>query len=179
MDEKWEKISTLDLASVRRKFIFKKGMWWHTLNSTDRVEQAYRRFIYLIVMNPGKTVVPWSRDLDDFWHEHILDTARYARDCNEILGSFIHHDPNLPEGSAAHSIASDETEAMYVAAFKERLQRGHRKRASLAGCAALSSGDGGSTQSHGGGGHGGHGCGGHGGGHGCGGHGCGGHGGGH
>jgi len=59
----------------------------------------YRQFLHLIVCNRYNTVVPRSRDLDDFWHEHILDTTWYAEDCNTILGSFIHHNPHLFEGS--------------------------------------------------------------------------------
>ncbi len=88
MDEKWYKVAALDLKSVRKKFVVKKGLWWCMRRDAGLVEREYRQFLYLIICNPGQTVVPWSHDLDDFWHEHILDTAKYAEDCNTIMGSF-------------------------------------------------------------------------------------------
>ena len=184
MDERWTKIAELDLKSVRQKFAFKKGFWWRLRKSAPRVESEYRQFLYLIATNPGKTVVPWSHDLDDFWHEHILNTAKYAIDCNTINGGFIHHNPHLPEGSPTHTQASDDTREMYKLAFGESARKGRKRTAGDIGCGSsmtvvFCSGSSSSAHSHSGGHHGGgghgHGCGGHGGGHGCGGHGCGGH----
>jgi hypothetical protein len=203
MTENWEKVAAVDLKSVRLKFLFKKGRWWRMCKSAERIEREYRQFLYLIVCNPGQTIVPWSRDLDDFWHEHILDTAKYAQDCQNILGSFIHHNPHLPEGSAPHIKAFAATRQMYKSAFKKSAREGRKRGRSDVGCgtdmqvvfcdSSASSGHHGDGHHHdagghhggghgggghhgGGGDHGGHGCGGHGGGHGCGGHGCGGHG---
>jgi hypothetical protein len=190
MDAKWNNVAALDLNAVRRKFKTKKGWWWRTRSSARHVEDQYRRFLFLVISNPGETVVPWSRDLDDFWHEHILNTAKYANDCNAIFGGFIHHDPHLPEGSAPHARASAQTRQMYRAAFGKDVRAGTGRPRHDAGCggdtsAALRDTMAPPGHHHGGGhqhsdgghsGHGGHGCGGHAGGHGCGGHGCGGHG---
>src|SRR5690348_8512619 len=135
MDEKWSKVAALDLKSVRRKFEFKKGWLWRLRGGdAGRIEREYRQFLYLIVSHPGETVVPWSRTLDDFWHEHILDTAKYARDCDEILGSFIHHNPHLPEGSPPHEKAAASTRMMYRAAFKRSASKGRRKTSADIGC---------------------------------------------
>jgi hypothetical protein len=182
MDEKWAKVAALDLGSVRRKFEFKKGWWWRARHDAQRVEREYRQFLYLIVANIGETVVPWSRDLDDLWHEHILDTAKYARDCKAIFGRFIHHNPHLPEGSIAHSKSAANTRKMYKSAFRESFDKGRRRTTAGAGCGAdmpivfCGSSDTGHHASDGGHHDAGHGCGGHSTGHGCGGHGCGGHG---
>ena len=182
MDARWDKIAKLDLDAVREKFAFKKGWWWRLGHSALRTEKEYRQFLFLVVLSQGKTVVPWSRDVDDFWHEHILHTERYARDCAEILGSFIHHNPHLPEGSPAHSKALAETRQLYLGAFRERLRKSRGSSGGI-GCGSdmpVAFSDSTSHHSHSfSSGHhgGGHGCGGHtGGGHGCGGHGCGGHG---
>jgi hypothetical protein len=201
MDERWAKVAAVDLSSVRNKFAFKKGFWWRLRHDALRVECEYRQFLYLIVCNPGQTVVPWSHDLDDFWHEHILNTEKYAQDCNAVLGGFIHHNPHLPEGSPPHAKAFAATRQMYKSTFKEAARDRRRRVSAGAGCAAdmpVVFCEGGASAGHHGGGHhnvghqggghhggghdagghhgGGHGCGGHGGGHGCGGHGCGGHG---
>jgi hypothetical protein len=192
MDEKWKKIAALNLKSVRQKFAFKKGWWWRVRSDVEPVEREYRQFLYLIACNPGTTVVPWSRDLDNFWHEHILDTAKYAADCDAIMGSFIHHNPHLPEGTLLHGKAFAATRRMYKTAFRESVRKGRRRVHGEAGCGSEMpvvfrevSAPAGHHHSdghhHDAGGHhagdhggGGHGCGGHGGGHGCGGHGCGG-----
>src|SRR5438067_1674776 len=192
MDERWEKIRAVDLNSVREKFLSRKGIFWRMRNNARRVEDEYRQFLYLIASNPGQTVVPWSQDLDDFWHEHILNTQKYARDCETIMGGFIHHNPHLPEGSPSHTKAFAATRQIYREAFKEKI-RDRRGGTDSPGCSTdmpVAFGDGGSSHAHhhsgghhGGGHHGGghdagghHGCGGHSSGHGCGGHGCGGHG---
>jgi len=185
VDDKWDKVAALDLKSVRNKFAFKKGWWWRTRNDALRVEAEYRRFLYLIISNVGQTVVPWSRDLDDFWHEHILDTAKYDRDCAAIFGRFIHHNPHLPEGSPAHTKSSAATRQMYKKAFKDSASKGRRRTHSDIGCGSDmpvvfcdSTTHAGHHGCHDAGGHhgGSHGCGSHSSGHGCGGHGCGGHG---
>jgi hypothetical protein len=190
MDAKWETIRALDLSGVKAKFAFKKGRWWQFWNSADRIEQQYRQFLYLIAMNPGETVVPWSQDLDDFWHENILNTAKYAKDCEAIFGQFLHHNPHLPEGTPAHTKAAATTQKMYRAAFKEKAAKKRSAARCGAGCGTdmtvVFCASGGSVTHHADAGHHGsshdagaghHSCGGHsGGGHGCGGHGCGGHG---
>ncbi|WP_205588317.1 glycine-rich domain-containing protein [Helicobacter vulpis] len=33
------------------------------------------------------------KDVDAFWHYHILDTQKCAQDCQEIFGYFLHHFP--------------------------------------------------------------------------------------
>src|SRR5262249_39319225 len=32
---------------------------------------------------------------DRFWHMHILDTRKYAADCDAVFGHFLHHFPYL------------------------------------------------------------------------------------
>jgi len=178
-DAKWQAIAAIDLGSIRQKLASKKSTWWHFWHSTARLEKEYRQFLFLIATNPGLTVVPWSQALDDFWHEHILDTAKYAADCNAVMGGFIHHNPHLPKGTMQHRDAFIATVKMYRAAFGEKAKLRGRSASDGAGCGAgmpvvfCGSQAGHSGGHHGGGGH--HGCGGHGGGHGCGGHGCGGH----
>jgi len=43
-------------------------------------------------MFPAQSLVP-SKDIDAFWHQHILDTKKYAEDCDMIFGYFLHHFP--------------------------------------------------------------------------------------
>lgn len=102
----WERILALELESVRKRLWGKRGLLWKIKNDSLRLEKEYRQFLYLIVRNPGVTIVPWSQGLDDFWHEHILDTAKYAADC-EYLGTdssiIIRTFPNSPKDIKRHT----------------------------------------------------------------------------
>jgi hypothetical protein len=52
----------------------------------------YRCFLKLCVLYPGTTIVP-TRRIDHVWHAHMLDTARYRADCDNVLGTFLDHYP--------------------------------------------------------------------------------------
>ena len=201
MDETWNKIAGLNLKSVRNKFSAKKSWWWHLLHDPARIEAEYRQFLFLLATHADGALIPWSAELDDFWHQHILDTSKYAADCDAIAGRLIHHPPHPAEGSAAYSLAIAQTRKLYLSAFSASARPRNRASGEI-GCGSdapmvFSDGDGSRANGshhagghsaghhgpgllgsggHGGGGHGGHSCGGHGG-HSCGGHGCGGHGG--
>ena len=85
-------IQRLDLEPIKRKLMDKEeGQGW-TSEYADRMETGYKRFLTLLVKYPEKTVAP-TKDIDKFWHGHILDTMKYARDCQEVFGHFLHHYP--------------------------------------------------------------------------------------
>lgn len=88
------KIERLDLAPIRFKIACKEdGLGW-TEEHAARVEQGYRRFLILLARHPALQLAP-TQDIDKFWHAHILDTRKYAADCDEIFGEFVHHYPYL------------------------------------------------------------------------------------
>jgi len=93
-------IRELDLDEVRRRLVAKKG--WSAAHA-DRMVQEYREYLALFFHHPGEELVPPSQDLDDVWHEHILDTPRYAADCDRMFGRFIHHVPGLEHGTERHA----------------------------------------------------------------------------
>jgi hypothetical protein len=63
-----------------------------TLERSRQAELNYKRYLSLICGLGGYRPVP-SADIDRFWHEHILDTERYARDCGELFNKMLHHYP--------------------------------------------------------------------------------------
>src|SRR5579871_6796738 len=68
--------SQIDLSSVRDAMVEKYG--W-TAERAAAAEAEYLRFLMLLQMKPGFMLVPWldpqgHDDLDQFWHQHILDT---------------------------------------------------------------------------------------------------------
>eukprot|EP01062_Namystynia_karyoxenos_P033292 TRINITY_DN244_c0_g1_i6.p2 TRINITY_DN244_c0_g1~~TRINITY_DN244_c0_g1_i6.p2 ORF type:complete len:720 (+),score=262.12 TRINITY_DN244_c0_g1_i6:81-2162(+) len=56
--------------------------------------REYRRMLTLIQKFPELPVVP-SKLVDLVWHEHILDTQQYRRDCLRMFGHYIHHNPSF------------------------------------------------------------------------------------
>ena len=130
---KWHQVLDLDLADVNRRLRRRKGWWWSRRHDVDRLESEYRQFLFLVASNPGKAVVPWTEAMDDFWHEHILDTRRYEADCQAIFGRMMHHDPHLTKGSQPQRAAFGDTKAMYRAAFGARAKAG---AADSSGCMA-------------------------------------------
>ena len=140
VDQIWLKVNKVELKEVEAKLLVRKGTWWKFRNDIDRVEKEYRQFLYLIAANPGETIVPWSEALDDLWHEHILDTKKYAADCDAVFGKFIHHNPHLDKGTSKHTTASKNTKTMYQKAFQKKAddkkRYGETYDAGTAGCGA-------------------------------------------
>lgn len=103
---KWAAIQLLDLDPVAKKLREKQR--WDATRIT-RAEQEYLEFLFLLAKHPKETMVPWSEDLDEFWHTHILDTTKYRRDCSAVFGRYIHHNPHLAVGTTPQRNAYERT----------------------------------------------------------------------
>jgi len=113
-------IESLDLEPIKRKLSHKEdGPGW-TAEHAERVERGYRRYLTLLAKYPQIQISP-TRDIDTFWHAHILDTRKYAEDCDRIFGGFVHHDPNLGlDGDLSQArLAADRLDALYLVEFGE------------------------------------------------------------
>jgi hypothetical protein len=113
-------ISSLDLNSIKTKLMHKEpGEGW-SAQRTNAVETEYRRFLYLMKAYPQGYTAPLV-DVDTFWHYHILDTVKYARDCQQIFGYFLHHDPSLglvgDNGIEMQRQAGERMRALYESTF--------------------------------------------------------------
>jgi hypothetical protein len=84
-------VMELDLEPIKAKLMHAaSGEGW-SRDKADAVEKEYRRFLCLMKMYPHEDTAPLV-DVD-FWHYHILDTMKYARDCERVFGYFLHHYP--------------------------------------------------------------------------------------
>lgn len=95
-------IDELDLEDIKAKLIHaESGEGW-TPERVDAVETEYRRFLFLMKKFPNEETSP-SVEVDTFWHYHILDTMKYAADCQKVFGYFLHHYPyvGIGDGEAA------------------------------------------------------------------------------
>lgn len=85
-------IFDLDLEPILVKIMDRdEGLGWD-LEYAKMIEIEYKKFLTLCAEFPQKAIVP-PVEVDKMWHYHILDTMKYAEDCQNIFGYFLHHFP--------------------------------------------------------------------------------------
>jgi hypothetical protein len=113
-------IAALDLNPIKTKLTHvESGEGW-PLERVEAAETEYRRFLYLLKTFPKVEMAP-LKDVDIFWHYHILDTMKYARDCEQVFGYFLHHYPYLgmegENGLELQQQAGERIRELYQATF--------------------------------------------------------------
>ena len=128
-------LDSLDLDPIKVKLMHdEEGEGWSRAHA-EAVDIEYRRFLQLCIENqPGAAPVVPSKEVDTFWHYHILDTMKYAADCDAVFGRFLHHFPyfGLRGADDARNLASaaEATKAAYQLRFGQTAPEG----AGAAGC---------------------------------------------
>ena len=130
-------IEALDLGPIKFKAMQREdGCGW-SAEHADKVEIAYKRYLTLHAKYPEMTLPP-DQDTDRFWHMHILDTRKYAADCEATFGHFLHHFPYLglrgEEDARALQTAFAEMQRLYAEEFGEPMP-GSRDGEQAAWCA--------------------------------------------
>ena len=82
-------IVALELDKIGKKVANEKNWDEGTL---EKNIHNYRHFLMFMLIHPDMGAIP-TYEIDDLWHAHILDTRKYAEDCNQIFGYFVHHVP--------------------------------------------------------------------------------------
>src|SRR3989344_4649340 len=82
-------IQVIDLSQAKERLMFNLG--W-TEKETEVAIKLYRRFLALAVKHPKAKLIP-SKLVDEVWHQHVLDTQQYPKDCNRVFGEYMHHNP--------------------------------------------------------------------------------------
>lgn len=86
-------IDELDLGPIKFKLMdSEEGDGW-AREKVEAVERQYKRFLFLTAVT-GRAIIP-TKEIDSFWHQHILDTEKYAGDCQKTFGFFLHHFPYI------------------------------------------------------------------------------------
>ncbi len=85
------KLTQLDLGSIAYRLIDSNEEKWN-IQQTKQAISHYLMFLLLIYLYPNSQIVP-NQEIDRVWHYHILDTMKYAQDCEILFGRFIHHFP--------------------------------------------------------------------------------------
>jgi hypothetical protein len=118
-DTEYAAFEALDLNPIKMKLMHEaSGEGWSEMR-TNAVEAEYRRFLFLMKKYPDAGASP-TVDVDTFWHYHILDTMKYARDCEATFGFFLHHYPyvGIAAGTESEHVQAGECmRALYEAEF--------------------------------------------------------------
>jgi hypothetical protein len=122
----FQAIADLDLEPIKVKLMHEESGEGWSLDKVNAVEFEYRRFLYLMKTFPNEQTAPLM-DVDIFWHYHILDTMKYAVDCEQVFGYFLHHFPYIglrgEDDEAAHQRVGDRMKELYEATFGEAYLR--------------------------------------------------------
>jgi hypothetical protein len=118
-------IAALDLTNVCRKIREPEpeGKGW-TVEQTAQAELWYKRYLELCLRYPDVPVVP-NYPIDMIWHQHILDTWAYGKDCDAIFGEMLHHYPyfGLNGDADVRDNSFDVTNELYRKHFGEDCMR--------------------------------------------------------
>jgi hypothetical protein len=114
------KIWGLDLSMVKAKLMSKRNENMSG-EQADAAVEAYRR--YLLLAAVAKFPVVPTQESDAAWHHHILHTKAYVRDCRDIFGCYLHHQPAIEDGPTEEREALQKyfrkTAELYRALFGE------------------------------------------------------------
>ena len=113
-------IQALDLDPIKVKLMDpEEGQGW-SREYVAQMEIEYKRFLTLSVKYAEEAIAP-GKDVDKFWHGHILDTMKYAEDCQNVFGYFVHHFPYFgmrgEEDAANLAEAGKTTKRLYEQEF--------------------------------------------------------------
>lgn len=89
-------IHALDLQPIKLRVMDPElGEGW-TREYTESIEHAYRNYLTMLVKHPEDAEdIVVSKDVDEFWHTHILHTMKYTEDCERVFGTYLHHNPDV------------------------------------------------------------------------------------
>jgi hypothetical protein len=97
------------------------GEGW-TREHAEGVEQGYRNYLTMLAKYQDHAEdILLSKDVDEFWHTHILQTIKYSEDCERVFGTYLHHNPHIGERKAEdlqkRAALAEETRRLYRQEF--------------------------------------------------------------
>lgn len=115
-----KKIEAIDLAPFVTKA---QELFGLDEEDAEAAKREYRHFLYLVYWNKrlaGDTMVVPTKRADMLWHAHILYTRYYEAACQDIFGTFLHHNPGLEEGTPPFEHAMKHTKRLHNHVYRDR-----------------------------------------------------------
>ncbi len=121
----WFLVKILCLADIVNRMV-KVHKW--PLHIADIVSIQYRNYLLLRLLYPNIDLPP-SREIDEFWHNHILHTQKYHKDCESIFGYYLHHNPhsNMDNINLPTELFEKNTQELYKKHFGDYLYVVYKK----------------------------------------------------
>lgn len=85
-------IDSIDFSMIIEKMVREDAWLRQDVLATC---QLYRNFLFLHKKYDLTSFFVPSIEVDQFWHNHILDTEKYHADCQAIFGKILSHYPYL------------------------------------------------------------------------------------
>jgi hypothetical protein len=96
-----EAISALNLESVKLRLMDEELSEGWSRDYADSIEVAYKHYLTMLVKHQDDAQdIMLSKDVDEFWHTHILQTEKYTKDCMTVFGAYLHHNPHIGKRTA-------------------------------------------------------------------------------
>jgi hypothetical protein len=95
-------VESWSLTSIRKRVA--REMDW-SVEFSRLVETEYRKFIFLASIRP-QISYGMAGPVDQFWHQHVLDTQDYLAMCQRVAGRVIHH---IPVDSKSNTLSADNS----------------------------------------------------------------------
>jgi hypothetical protein len=97
------------------------GEGW-TREYAEGIEQGYRNYLTMLAKYQDHAEdILLSKDVDEFWHTHILQTIKYTEDCEAIFGKYLHHAPHIGKVTQAdvgkRTALAEKTRRLYEREF--------------------------------------------------------------
>lgn len=124
LEEVKEYIQAIDFSKNIDKLVSYDG--WLREDAEQTCEQ-YRKFLWVnkLYSDQHGGALPPSEDIDEFWHNHILDTHAYIKDCEMIFGKYFHHYPYFGIDSKTNmndlNQAFAKTQELFLKEFSEEI----------------------------------------------------------
>ena len=90
LEEARSYINAIDFSMIIDKVVKSKN--WKK-KDVLKICEYYKNFLFLIKKYVDLGQLPPSDEIDEFWHNHILDTKKYREDCKVIFGQYLDHYP--------------------------------------------------------------------------------------
>lgn len=90
-----ENLREFDLSDVTERVHRRRGF---DEEEAEELEKKFRKFSLMVLEergpddDPDREISP-ADDLDEYWHEFLLDTRRYQEYCDYVFDYFVHHNP--------------------------------------------------------------------------------------